>query len=101
MRLFPSLKPSLIAYVLRNSNGDVLAAIDTLHTFVDDNDPKSGGDPRQEKTTPVSKICVHYLLKSACYCKSQKTFGVSVIEMASESLSHRIFLFTIQIFLTL
>ncbi len=71
MRLFPSLDRAIIVHVLRNKNGNIQAAIDVLKTLIDDDNPTSSGDRRQQVATPVSTMFVHYSLKSAYYCKSE------------------------------
>jgi hypothetical protein len=73
VRLFPTLDRAIIARVLRNKNGNIQAAIDVLRTLVDDDNPTSSGDRQQEQALPVSTMFVHYSLKSAYYCKSEKS----------------------------
>jgi hypothetical protein len=46
------LDRDLIACVLRNKNGNVQAAIDVLRTLINNDDPTSSGDRRQQVQLP-------------------------------------------------
>jgi hypothetical protein len=56
VRLFPSLDRAIIVHVLRKQKGNIQAAIDVLDRLIDDDDPTSSGDRRQQVQLPLTWV---------------------------------------------